>query len=256
MNEASFQNHEKLQSEVTHYQVLDVRPNASKSEIREAYIRLKNTFSGQNQAIYSLLSENDALDMLASVEQAFRILNDDTQRRLYDEQIGLRQPAESDHELPLNTAEAYAAALQRERIEALRASSAGELATSEQYVKGAVHRYDRTTAKKTHAPAAGKQELTAKMSEVIADSDPGDGTLYRKLRELAGVTDEEMQDRTKICIEYIRAIENNTFDRLPRSVFVKGFLKSYLRYLVVPDSEKLVQAFAQRLEDWQKNHSA
>ena len=43
---------------------------------------------------------------------------------------------------------------------------------------------------------------------------------------------------------------------LPQAVYVKGFLRSYFRYLSVPDAEKLVSAFSARLSDWQANRKA
>jgi cytoskeleton protein RodZ len=54
-----------------------------------------------------------------------------------------------------------------------------------------------------------------------------------------------------VSIGYLRAIESNRFDRLPQAVYVKGFLRSYFRYLGVPEAEKLIAAYSQRLIDWQ-----
>ena len=62
-----------------------------------------------------------------------------------------------------------------------------------------------------------------------------------------------MQERIKVSIGYLRAIETNRFERLPQAVYVKGFLRSYFRYLDVPESDKLVNAFSARLTDWQSH---
>jgi cytoskeletal protein RodZ len=79
----------------------------------------------------------------------------------------------------------------------------------------------------------------------------GDGSILVALRETARVTHQEIQERTKISLEYIRSIEANQFDRLPRVVYVKGFLRSYLRYLNVPNADKIITSYVARLEAYQ-----
>ena len=90
------------------------------------------------------------------------------------------------------------------------------------------------------------------MAELLKESDLGDGVTLQRLRELCEVSEAEMQDRTKISLEYIRSIESNRFERLPQAVYVKGFIRSYLRYLGVKDEEAIIQAFAARLSAWQQ----
>jgi len=110
---------------------------------------------------------------------------------------------------------------------------------------------DKPAVKKA-PPVARKasDELRDKMNELIDQSeDIGDGGLFCSLRELAGASQEELQERTKVCIEYIRAIEENAYKKLPQSVFVKGFLRSYLKYLAAPRAEEMVAAFAKRLDE-------
>jgi hypothetical protein len=101
------------------------------------------------------------------------------------------------------------------------------------------------------ANGTGDDNLQAKMLGIIEDSDVGDGSILVALRETAGVTHQEVQERTKISLEYIRSIEANQFDRLPRVVYVKGFLRSYLRYLNVPNAEKIITSYVARLEAYQ-----
>jgi cytoskeleton protein RodZ len=76
------------------------------------------------------------------------------------------------------------------------------------------------------------------------------------LREASGVTEVEICDSTKVSQDYLQAIESNRFERLPQAVFVKGFLRSFCRYLGVPDPEVIVTAFSARLMDWQNTRKA
>ena len=90
-----------------------------------------------------------------------------------------------------------------------------------------------------------------KLKDLIDSHEPGDGELYRKIRELVQVSQEDLQHRTKISPEYVIAIENNAFHKLPSLVYVKGFLKSYLEYLGVSKSEPFIKAFAEKFKEWQ-----
>ena len=51
------------------YEILEIGSDASKLQIREAFIRLKNTYSHGNQALYSLISEQDARESLDGLEE-------------------------------------------------------------------------------------------------------------------------------------------------------------------------------------------
>jgi cytoskeletal protein RodZ len=83
------------------------------------------------------------------------------------------------------------------------------------------------------------------------EGDVGDGSILVALRQAVGVGQPEIQERTKISFDYIRSMETNQFDRLPKVVYVRGFMRSYLRYLNVPNPEKIVSAYVARLEAWQ-----
>lgn len=226
-----------------HYRILDVAKDASRMQIREAYLRLKNTYGAGSAALYSLISEEEANEQMMQVEEAFRVLNDETSRRNYDMQLGLADSAMRQGALGgdfgLGGSRDYA--------------PEGDFANDPNVV-----RTTRSTLPiiKLKANRAGSDEIKDKMQAMLESSDPGDGDLFRRLRELCEVSEDEMQDRTKISLGYLKAIEGNRFDRLPQAVYVKGFLRSYCRYLCVPEAEKLVAAFSARLTDWQANRKA
>lgn len=232
----------------SHYRVLDVAPNASRMQIREAYLRLKNTYGAGSAALYSLISEEEAGEQMAQVEEAFRVLNDEIQRRDYDRQLGIVQDEVRQGALGgdygLGSSADYASP--EGHLAAEFGADATEVRTS------------RSTLPiiKLKANRAGSDQVKEQMQAMLETSDAGDGDLFRRFRELCEVTEDEMQDRIKVSVGYLKAIEGNRFDRLPQAVYVKGFLRSYFRYLCVPEAEKLVTAFAARLTDWQANRKA
>jgi cytoskeleton protein RodZ len=57
------------------------------------------------------------------------------------------------------------------------------------------------------------------------------GSYLREVRESKGIELEEAARVTRIGQNYLVAIEGNTFDKLPSTAYVKGFLRVYAGYL-------------------------
>jgi cytoskeleton protein RodZ len=55
------------------------------------------------------------------------------------------------------------------------------------------------------------------------------GSQLRHAREGRGLSLDELANRTKIRLRYLRAIEQNGFDLLPGGLFTRGFLRAYAR---------------------------
>ncbi len=214
-----------------YYQILNLPFGATKLSVREAYLRLKNTLSGDNNALYSLMGEDDVRAQLELIEKAFRVLNDETSRAEYDRQLtSRRNGAESVND----SATEFAGGWDVPRGTQVITTSRSTLAVIKTVCEGS-----------KDAGAVGA------VDSMVAEGDLGDGELFRRLRESLGVSEHEMQERTKISLEYMRSIESNRFDRLPQVVYVKGFLRSYFRYLGIDNFEPMVKAFSARLEAWQ-----
>lgn len=211
---------------MNHYQTLNLPFGASKMAIREAYLRLKNTLNSDNGALYSLMSEADVKSQSEALETAFRVLNDEFSRAEYDAQL---------------TGRSGGSATDHAEAEADNPKSAQVIMTS------------RSTLAviKTVCEGSKNDDAHSRIEGLMSDGDLGDGELFRNIRETLGVDENEMQERTKISLEYLRSLESNRFDRLPQVVYVKGFLRSYFRYLGVENFEPMVKAFSARLEAWQ-----
>ena len=197
-------------------------------------MRLKSLYTTGGDALYGVAAADDLNRHLQDLERAFDVLNDDTRRAHYDRELGVNHFAGS---MPLAPAQR-----RQEMTENVSSQSTTEVVqTSRSVLK----------VTRIQATGSGDDNLQAKMIGIIEDSDVGDGSILIALRETAGVTHQEIQERTKISLEYIRSLEANQFDRLPRVVYVKGFLRSYLRYLNVPNADKIVNSYVARLEAYQ-----
>ncbi len=70
------------------------------------------------------------------------------------------------------------------------------------------------------------------------------GTLGRYLhdaREARGIDLRDAAQQTRISSQYLRALEEENFKKLPGDVFVRGFLKNYARFLRLDEAEVMRQ---------------
>ncbi|MCX6126186.1 MAG: helix-turn-helix domain-containing protein [Proteobacteria bacterium] len=217
----------------TYYQILNVSSGASRLMIRESYLRLKNLFQGPGDGLYGIGSADDVQRQAAELEEAFAVLNDESRRSDYDHSIAVLTPPES-NQPHYGQMAAF--------NEPPPTSFSETIQTS------------RSTLKviKTRANRSSDPEVQGKFEALMAEADLGDGAVLLKLRQMVNVSDVEIHERTKISLDYIKAMETNRFDRLPQVVYVKGFMRSYLKYLCVPNSDKILTGFAARLEAWQQ----
>jgi len=67
----------------------------------------------------------------------------------------------------------------------------------------------------------------------------GIGQALREAREAMGLTLDDVEQEIRIRSNYLEALENEDFDRLPGEVYVRGFLRNYARFLGVDLAENL-----------------
>jgi len=67
------------------------------------------------------------------------------------------------------------------------------------------------------------------------------GELLQKAREARGLTLDEAAARTRILPQYLKAVEDNNYAKLPDEVFTKGFVRSYARILALDEASVIRQ---------------
>jgi len=75
------------------------------------------------------------------------------------------------------------------------------------------------------------------------------GEYLRKHREEANLSLKEISLITRIRCEYLKALENEEFEKIPGEVFVKGYIKEFLKTISIEPSEAI------RLYNEQKEES-
>jgi transcriptional regulator with XRE-family HTH domain len=76
------------------------------------------------------------------------------------------------------------------------------------------------------------------------------GSWLRQQRELREITLREISDATKISLRYLEALEEERFDLLPATLFARGFLRQYARYVGLDPDEAVNRLLvAQRADE-------
>ena len=71
------------------------------------------------------------------------------------------------------------------------------------------------------------------------------GRLVNERREEAGMTLEDIYDRTRIRMEYLHGIEEGNYSNFPEPVYTKGFIRTYLKLI---NAEDLQPEFMKQLD--------
>lgn len=198
-----------------YYAILELKENAAQHEITTAYERARLTYSGDNPAIYTIFSEQEARDIMTMIEEAYSVLGNKTLRTIYDQRLLSGKGALTDLS-----------------YEAL-------LVASKTFFPEA-----KNEEKKP------KYETDDVFEKQIRETLDWDGALLRKVREYKAVSIEKMSEKTKINSWYISAIELMDHKNLPAVVFVRGYVVQIAKELglnekVVADS--YMKAFKAKL---------
>ncbi|HET8580143.1 MAG TPA: helix-turn-helix domain-containing protein, partial [Nitrospiraceae bacterium] len=70
------------------------------------------------------------------------------------------------------------------------------------------------------------------------------GEFFKQVRETKGLTVDDVASKTRIRPDYVKALEEGNFAKLPDQVFARGFVRSYARSLGL-DEEDAMHRFIQ-----------
>lgn len=191
--------------EQTHYEILEVSPTATTKEIQRAYERIKEIFHSDSMAIYSLFSDQDIKEIQDAIEEAYRVLIDESLRRSYN-QSHLQMPGEQKLEKPPKA-------------------------------------YGISQKKEASLSLIG---LSVNTEEVIYR-----GKTLKQIRERMNIDLKAISAETKISPKVLEWIEEETLEKLPPLVYLKGFLKGYARYLNL-DPQKVIDGYLHLLNESKK----
>ena len=201
-------------SRFNYYDILEVSPHCPQHEVTAAYEKARATYSGENPAIYTIFSEDEARDLLKLVEEAYAVLGNKTLRVLYDEKLGQ-------------------SGIHRDDIsfESLKTQSKIQAPEMPKKIQ---------TKPEYKVDEAFEQELKTKTQWNGAD--------LRKVREYKNIPLERMSEITKISAYYINAVENMNSKDQPAPVFVRGYVAQMSKVLGL-EEKRVCEGYMKTFKD-------
>ena len=167
------------------YEMLEVSRDATPQMIERAHRIARATYDPTSAATYSVLSEEEAAEILRRIEEAYTVLSETRLRREYD------------------------ARLRREGV-------------ADTVQPGPVPLGMRRSRPETSQPTP---QIELDLDEPVEPLDGVyDGPVLRRIRMSRGIELEEVAAFTKIGELYLQFIEANRYEDLPAPVYLKGFL--------------------------------
>jgi Uncharacterized protein conserved in bacteria len=204
---------EKDFAQLNYYEMLDVKPDATALEIRSAYNSALQMYQSDSLVSYSLFSLKERKEILALLEKAYFTLINEKERDLYDNEL-----------IRLGIIDST------ERNQAVKKPVSIFDINRQSDVSGML---------KTHnAELKAKVSQNQRIREILSQQEIS-GTDLKAIRNELGVTIEKVHQETKIRIDYLNNIEENNVEKLPAAVFLKGFIKAYLKCLCIETADEI-----------------
>jgi curved DNA-binding protein CbpA len=219
--------------DMNYYELLEVSPRATAQEIHKAYERIRKIYDPNSIALYSLFSPEETEKIRQRIEEAYRTLIYDENRRAYD--LTLRDYLDMPMEPPAAPAPPSppAPAFQRREMPHPAAPSPVPPASSLE-PREVPHAPPTPTVPTTPEP------LPPHVGECT-------GLVLRMLREQRKLTIQNVADITKLSTRYIDAIESETYAKLPARPYLRGFLSLVAKALAY-EPDRIVNEYMKRYE--------
>lgn len=223
--------------DTSYYEILDVSMNANHETIRTAYIRAKNAYNRDSLAIYTLFDQDESRRILDQIEEAYNVLSDAEKRKKYDESHGyISSEPGSITSFPRNTAWNGSTVVKTE-AGASTASEQSPIARLQSLQSAG----DNYTPLRTYK-ASALYEKNEETEEKLNNPSIVNGAFLKMAREYKNVSQDAIMELVKIKRNYLTALEEDDFKKLPAAVFVRGFVVQYAKALNL-DGEKIASCY-------------
>tara|TARA_B100001971_G_scaffold91031_1_gene83968 strand:+ start:40167 stop:40919 length:753 start_codon:yes stop_codon:yes gene_type:complete len=235
-----------------YYEILEIETNATLEEIRNAYKRAKNAYSGDSVALYSLMSQDECDAIVNQIEEAYSVIGDPEKRREYDNARGLNQnQTEQGFKENLNSTPSYTPKKAATEMMSETSTESNNVNQSGDFQYNAEHS-NKSEVQVSKISAFNKFKLNfssdEELEQRIENCTEYTGDFLKKIREYKNVTVERMADMTKISKTYIRNIEDEDYSKLPADVYTRGFVYQYAKCLKL-NPDLVATSYIHRLKE-------
>ena len=212
---------EKDFAQLNYYEMLDIKPDATALEIRGAYNAALQMYHPDSLVSYSFFSQKERKKILALLEMAYFTLIHEKERDIYDNELIRTGIFSADEKTPA--------------------------------IKKSVNIFDINRQKDASGILkSGMAELKAKISQnqrirEILSRQEISGADLKEIRNELDVAIEKIHQETKISLNNLNWIEDDKTEKLPAAVFLKGFIKAYLKCLCLEPIEDISSKYMSTL---------
>ena len=210
------------------YELLEVDPSATTQEVYRAYDRVKKVYDPNSVALYSLFTPDETAMLRQKIDEAYRTLSNDKNRKQYDTFLRER------HELPEPEPLPLAAHRQQRQI------PVPQVIVGEPLEEDAARPAEPLPRP---APPPPREQIRPAPIAVTEFT----GATIRAIRENAGLSVRDVAGITKISERYLGYIEREAFEKLPARAYLRGFLLQYAKVLGA-EPERMAEDYLKRYD--------
>lgn len=215
--------------DLNYYELLEVSLTATAQEIHRAYERVRRVYEPNSVALYSLFTSEETVIIRQRIEEAYRTLVYEDNRRQYDATLRSRNEMPELAPPPPSIPKYKTRAAQPEL----------PLQSENRYI-GA----DAPPPQPAPAPDKPAQEEVSPVSPFITEFT---GPVIKVLREQRGLTIRNIADTTKVGSRYLEYIEEENYAKLPARPYLRGFLGLYAKTLGY-EPERMISDYLKRYD--------
>jgi curved DNA-binding protein CbpA len=211
----------KRLGDLNFYELLEVAFDASPFEIHHAYQEMYQLYHEDSLASYSFFPREEREEILAKLDEAYSTLIDEKKRSHYDQLLIERGILEEGMQY------------QRDRKTLSLMSNSKRSSTDM-----ALRIRNKLKAVVSSNPII--QEILT--HDVLSGKD------LKKIRDELGVSLEMIAEMVKVRIVFLRAIEDDQFEKTPSRMFLKSFLRAYAQCIGL-DAGVVASRYLKRIND-------
>jgi curved DNA-binding protein CbpA len=237
--------------DMNHYELLEVSPRATAQEIHKAYERIRKIYDPNSIALYSLFTPEETEKIRQRIEDAYRTLIYEENRREYDLSLAdfaglpadmapVRQPAAPAH-LPVKGRDERRpepplpqSGPSLPPVPPARSAPAAPIAPS-------------AASSPRPAPAAPEPPTALPIQPPPADIVEFTGPFLKMMREQRGLTARNISEITKLSARYVEGIEEENYQKLPSRPYLRGFLVLYCKAIGY-EPDRIVSDYMKRYD--------
>ncbi|MFA5073032.1 MAG: helix-turn-helix domain-containing protein [Nitrospirota bacterium] len=205
------------------YELLEITPSATMQDIHKAYERIRRIYDPNSIALYSLFSPEETAEINKRIEEAYRTLIYEENRKKYDAMLRMNNIIPEEPPVP-----------QKSRYQPkpfLAVPSASRFSAPAAQVQPTV-------------PAPPEPPVIPLVEEPVAEYT---GPVIKNMREQRRLTIRNIADTTKISSRFLDYIEAESFTKLPARPYLRGFLILYAQALGC-DPERMTGDYLKRYD--------